>query len=119
MSRLSDPGKGANQPIGSKSAEGRMNGRRTLRGADGARWLLELFLAADLDRSGELDRPELTAVLQQLDLGLKPDELDNLMDECDKDDDGLYTYKVWADNTAKRAAQTPACCGLTLLLQAA
>lgn len=51
----------------------------------GANTLMEVFMSADADKSGELDTSELRQCLVDLELGLNEDELDRLVQDCDSE----------------------------------
>lgn len=51
----------------------------------GANSLMEVFMSADADKSGELDTSELRQVLVDLELGLDEEELDQVVQDCDSE----------------------------------
>jgi len=55
--------------------------------------VLDMFLAADDDGNGYLDRKEFKRVLKEADLGLTKKDIRNVMAECDENDDGVIEYK--------------------------
>ena len=55
--------------------------------------LMDMFMKADLDGSGELNRNEFKALLKSLDLGLGNRQLEAVIDECDLDGDDVFEYK--------------------------
>ena len=55
-------------------------------------FLSQMFLEADQDGSGRLDREEFFDLLQDADLGINPAELHLVLAEADEDDDNLIDY---------------------------
>ena len=55
--------------------------------------LMELFMRADADGSGELDRDEFRSLLRSLELDIGPTELEKMIDECDLDGDSSFAYR--------------------------
>jgi len=55
--------------------------------------ILDMFLRADDDGNGYLDRGEFKRVLQESDLGLSKKDIRNVMAECDENDDGVIEYR--------------------------
>jgi hypothetical protein len=55
--------------------------------------ILDMFLAADDDGNGYLDRKEFKRVLKEADLGLGKKDIRNVMAECDENEDGVIEYK--------------------------
>ena len=53
----------------------------------------ELFLEADADKSGFLDRKEFRTVIRTADLNLNSNEIRQIMAQCDENDDGVIEYK--------------------------
>ena len=51
----------------------------------GGNTLMELFMSADADKSGELDTSELKQVIADLQLGLNEDEMNQLVEDCDSE----------------------------------
>ncbi|EFJ47239.1 radial spoke protein 7 [Volvox carteri f. nagariensis] len=61
------------------------------RGARARQW--ELFIEADRDRSGFLDRQELTSVLRNANLRLSDRQIRQILAEADENDDDVIQYK--------------------------
>lgn len=55
--------------------------------------VLEMFLQADDDRNGYLDRGEFKRILQSAELNLSKKDIRNVMAECDENDDGVIEYR--------------------------
>jgi Ca2+-binding EF-hand superfamily protein len=57
--------------------------------------LMELFMRADADGSGELDRDEFRSLLRSLELDIGAAELEKMIDECshDLDGDSSFAYR--------------------------
>lgn len=60
----------------------------------------ELFMAADKDKSGALDRKEFTAVLMNANLGVTPRHVRQLLADCDENEDGVIEYRCAADRVS-------------------
>lgn len=55
-------------------------------------FIADLFVSADKDRSGSLDRKEFKDLLKTADLGFSAKDIRAVMEECDEDGDGLIDY---------------------------
>ncbi len=55
-------------------------------------YIQEIFLAADSDANGFLDRREMKVVLDSANLGLTKKEMREVMTECDENEDGYIEY---------------------------
>ena len=55
-------------------------------------FVADLFVAADADRSGALDRREFKTLLKNANLGFSAKERQAVMEECDDDGDGLVSF---------------------------
>eukprot|EP01047_Picozoa_sp_COSAG01_P090047 COSAG01_NODE_21990_length_877_cov_0.775064_1_plen_119_part_10 len=64
-----------------------------LAGEEMQEMILDMFLRADDDGNGYLDRGEFKRVLQDSDLGLSKKDIRNVMAECDENDDGVIEYR--------------------------
>ena len=58
--------------------------------------LKKMFVAADVNGSGSLDRAEFFAVFQSLNFGLTKKEIKSLMVQIDKNEDGTISYDDFA-----------------------
>ena len=54
--------------------------------------IADMFVAADKDKSGSLDRKEFKDLLKTADLGFSAADIRVVMEECDEDGDGLIDY---------------------------
>ena len=55
--------------------------------------VLDLFLEADDDESGYLDRAEFKRLLSSAELGLTSRDIEDVMAECDENEDGVIEYR--------------------------
>eukprot|EP01047_Picozoa_sp_COSAG01_P014158 COSAG01_NODE_683_length_14253_cov_33.540837_19_plen_187_part_00 len=55
--------------------------------------VLEMFLEADEDGNGYLDRKEFKQILQSADLNLNKRDIRNVMAECDENEDSVIEYR--------------------------
>ena len=58
------------------------------------------FQEIDADSSGRLSRDELQKALQACKIDAPPDQIDNLMEACDRDGDGHISYEEFVDGLA-------------------
>lgn len=56
-------------------------------------FILELFMEADADQSGYLDRQEFSHVMKSSKLGLNKKQIRLISQECDENDDGVIEYR--------------------------
>eukprot|EP00232_Nephroselmis_pyriformis_P004517 CAMPEP_0182912656 /NCGR_PEP_ID=MMETSP0034_2-20130328/37628_1 /TAXON_ID=156128 /ORGANISM="Nephroselmis pyriformis, Strain CCMP717" /LENGTH=481 /DNA_ID=CAMNT_0025049335 /DNA_START=86 /DNA_END=1527 /DNA_ORIENTATION=- len=56
-------------------------------------FILQLFMEADGDHNGYLDRHEFKLVMQSANLGLSKKDIRAIMAECDENDDGVIEYR--------------------------
>lgn len=56
-------------------------------------FVLQLFLEADEDQSGYLDRREFNRVMRSAKLGLNKKQVRQILAECDENDDGVIEYR--------------------------
>jgi Ca2+-binding EF-hand superfamily protein len=64
-----------------------------LAGEEMQEMILDMFLRADDDGNGYLDRGEFKRVLRDSDLKLTKKDIRNVMAECDENDDGVIEYR--------------------------
>ena len=64
-----------------------------LAGEEMQEMILDMFLRADDDGNGYLDRKEFKKVLQESDLGLTKKDIRNVMAECDENEDNVIEYR--------------------------
>lgn len=69
----------------------------------GKNTLMELFMSADADNSGELDTAEFKQVLISLKLGLNDQELDEMVKDCDSEFDVACLHHA-THNTQRSAS---------------
>jgi Ca2+-binding EF-hand superfamily protein len=62
-------------------------------------FVADLFVAADADRSGALDRREFKTLLKNANLGFSAKERQTVMEECDDDGDGLVSFAEFSRAT--------------------
>jgi len=59
--------------------------------------MFKAFKFADTDNSGVLNKEEVTRVLKLWNVPIDDEELQKLIDHCDKDGDGNISYREFAD----------------------
>uniref|UniRef100_A0A061SBG2 Radial spoke protein 7 n=1 Tax=Tetraselmis sp. GSL018 TaxID=582737 RepID=A0A061SBG2_9CHLO len=76
----------------SKEGSGEQYNVAELSGAELEQLVFNLFVNADLDQSGTLDRKEFRNVLSSTELGLSKKQIKKIMSELDEDHDGRLSY---------------------------
>lgn len=61
----------------------------------------KVFREIDFNKSGKLDKNEILRAMKEMGNPMTPQEVDDVMRECDKDKDGQINYDEFVESMSK------------------